>query len=128
MQAHPRRSATSRLHPGAVDSSMSAALDSSILTYIRILTLFISCVFFFARSSNQSFRIGLRLKLACFFLEVRWFDSLDHNISPRDGAAAAVYACLAPLAFIPVFCLPLGYSLREGRSIKKARSRYACTL
>ena len=29
------------VHPGAVDSSISAALDSGILTYIGILTFFL---------------------------------------------------------------------------------------
>jgi hypothetical protein len=33
---------------------------------------------------------------------------LDHNISPWNGAAAAVYVCLAPLAFIPIFLSSFG--------------------
>jgi len=36
------------------------------------------------------------------------FGSLQHNISAWNGAAATVYVCLAPLAFIPTFLSTAG--------------------
>jgi len=47
--------------------------------------------------------------------QARWFGYLQYNISPWNGAAAAVYVCLAPLAFIPVFWSAAGVPVTRGK-------------
>lgn len=53
-----------------------------------------------------------------FFLQARWFGNLNFNISPWNGAAAAVYVCLAQLAFIPVFMSSAGVPVTRGKEQK----------
>ncbi|KAH9955571.1 hypothetical protein BC827DRAFT_1236492 [Russula dissimulans] len=68
------------VHPGMVASSIDAALIGSFMSQIKVVVFYLA----------------------------RWFGSLHHNISPWNGSAAAVYVCLAPLAFIPVFLSAAG--------------------
>jgi len=79
------------VHPGVVDSSIAAALESRFSTYIKIFMLYLA----------------------------RWFGSLHQNISPWNGAAAAAYVCLAPLAFIPVFLSAAEVPSRRGKGQKE---------
>ncbi|KAH9991429.1 hypothetical protein BJV77DRAFT_529034 [Russula vinacea] len=89
------------VHPGAVDSSISAALESGITTYLKIFTFYLA----------------------------RWLGCLNFNISPWNGAAAAVYVCLAQLAFIPVFLSAAGVPVTRGKEEQNdGASRYACML
>ena len=44
---------------------------------------------------------------------------LHYNISPWNGAAAAVYICLAPLAFIPVLLSAAGVPVMPGKEQKE---------
>jgi hypothetical protein len=92
------------VHPGAVDSSISAALDSGLLTYVKIFTFylvrFILCLLYQMSVRQVSTAVG---GVLCWLSYSRWFGNLHYNISPWNGAAAAVYICLAPLAFIPAF-------------------------
>ena len=44
---------------------------------------------------------------------------MHHNISPWNGAAAAVYVCLAPLAFIPVLLSAAGVPVTRGKEQKE---------
>ena len=55
------------VHPGAVDSSISAALDSGILTYIKILTFYLVRFFLLLVATNNLSVLGFQLTLACFF-------------------------------------------------------------
>ncbi|KAI0274345.1 hypothetical protein BGY98DRAFT_920852 [Russula aff. rugulosa BPL654] len=73
--------------PGGVNTTISAALDKGLMTYIKIFLLYI------VRSV------------------VRQFHS---NITPWNGASAAVYVCLAPLAFIPAFWSAAGVPIAQG--------------
>jgi 3-keto steroid reductase len=50
-----------------------------------------------------------------FPLQARWLGCLNFNISPWNGAAAAVYVCLAQLAFIPVFLSAAGVPVTRGK-------------
>jgi 3-keto steroid reductase len=47
-------------------------------------------------------------------MQARWFGSLHHNITAWNGAAAAVYVCLAPLTFIPIFLSAKGTPVTQG--------------
>ena len=55
------------VHPGAVDSSISAALDSGILTYIKILTFYLVRFFLLLVATNNLSVLGFQLTLAYFF-------------------------------------------------------------
>ena len=62
------------VHPGAVDSSISAALDSGLLAYVKIFT----CVsFFFA--CTKCVRLGFQLKSGAFLAgSVVWQSAPQH--------------------------------------------------
>ena len=53
------------------------------------------------------------LSWLCPFSQARLFGSLEHNISAWNGAAATVYVCLAPLAFIPIFLSAAGTAIAQ---------------
>ena len=101
------------VHPGAVDSSISAALDSGLLTYVKIFTFylvrFILCLLY-----QMSVRLGFQPKPG-FSCRLGGLAILHYNISPWNGAAAAVYICLAPLAFIPVLLSAAGVPVMPGK-------------
>jgi len=53
-------------------------------------------------------------------VQARWFGNLHCNITPWNGASAAVYVCLAPLAFIPIFLSAAGVPvMQEGKEQKE---------
>jgi len=84
--------------PGGVNSSISAALDNGLSTYIKVFMLYLA----------------------------RWFGSLHSNITPWNGASAAVYVCLAPLAFIPVFLSAAGVPVTQGGKEQKGDALPLC--
>ncbi|KAN0113442.1 hypothetical protein V8E52_007723 [Russula decolorans] len=84
--------------PGVVNSSISAALDNGLSTYIKIFLIYLA----------------------------RWFGSLQSNVTPWNGASAAVYVCLAPLAFIPVFLSAAGVPVTQGGKEQKGDALPLC--
>ncbi|KAI0260540.1 3-keto sterol reductase [Gloeopeniophorella convolvens] len=73
------------VHPGVVGSSIDVMLVGRWMSYLKIFAFYIA----------------------------RWFGSLHHNVSWWNGAASAVYVCLAPLAFIPVFVSATGTPIAQ---------------
>ena len=61
-----------------------------------------------------------------FFWQARWFGSLHSNITPWNGASAAVYVCLAPLAFIPAFLSSAGVPVTHGEKEQKGDALPLC--
>ncbi|KAF8270865.1 hypothetical protein EI94DRAFT_1680085 [Lactarius quietus] len=68
------------VHPGVVSSSIDTALIGGFMVKLKVIALYLA----------------------------RWFGSIHHNISTWNGASAAVHACLAPLAFIPILLAASG--------------------
>jgi 3-keto steroid reductase len=96
--------------PGVVDSSMHTALDAGIKFYIKMITFYIVRPFvsFCFRREYADW-----LRWLCSFSQARLFGSLEHNISAWNGAAATIYVCLAPLAFIPIFLSAAGTPIAQ---------------
>ena len=108
--------------PGVVDSSMHTALDAGIKFYIKMITfyivrLFVPFFFFFLVFVTNT---SGWLNCLCPFSQARLFGSLQHNISAWNGAAATVYVCLAPLAFIPIFLTTAGTPVAQPDKQKDA--------
>ena len=51
---------------------------------------------------------------------------MHSNITPWNGASAAVYVCLAPLAFIPAFLSAAGVPVAQGGKEQKGDALPVC--
>ncbi len=52
-------------------------------------------------------------------MQARWFGNLHYNITPWNGAPAAIYVCLTPPAFIPIFLSVAGVPIMQGGKEQK---------
>ena len=96
------------VQPGVVNSSIDAQLSTGILLYIKQILMYLVRL-------SPSLHECREFSFVCApFSQARWFGSLHHNIAPWNGAAAAVYVCLAPLAFIPIFQSATGAPVMQG--------------
>jgi hypothetical protein len=115
------------VHPGAVDSSISAALDSGLLTYVKILTFYLVrfILFYFVPNMCPS-----RVSTEVGGFSCRLGGSAICTTTSLRGMALPLPFTSASLR-LRLFrscCLPLGCPLCRGRSRKRVRSLYACIL